>query len=45
MSVESSISPLVLLDLALFLDEILMPGDSPPIMHGAKSGFPLHQFM
>ena len=30
MSVESSVSPLVLLDLLSFLDEILMPLDSPP---------------
>ena len=72
MSVESSIFPVVLLDLSSFLDEILMPRDSPPIMQtaifllpaimqtgifcfmpefflpimqGAKSGFPLHQFM
>ena len=35
MSVDSSIFPLVLLDLSLFLDEILMPRDSPPIMQTA----------
>ena len=39
MSIESSIFPLVLWDLSLFLDEILMPWDSPPIMQSAKSGF------
>ena len=39
MSVESSVFPFVLLDLSLFLDEILMPRDSPPIMQGAKSSF------
>ena len=32
MSVESSIFPVVLLDLSSFLDEILMPRGSSPIM-------------
>ena len=45
MSVESSIFPVVLLDLSSFLDEILMPRDSPPIMQTGIFCFMLEFFL